>query len=181
MERTTEMPVGVVVERRAIDHPWQKWRWRPVEVIPGAPAVEGWRELVAGPGWTRYHAATLPLTLHRSEAESYRDNLAADPPRVYVVLRSTRGDRPPADAPYRVPLVTASPYEAQAYINNGDDVVEGVPMPEAIVAWLRGFVERHYVERPFLKRKRSRAEADPGAGPAGRFAPPPPLRGNGRG
>jgi hypothetical protein len=27
-------------------------------------------------------------------------------------------------------------------------------MPAAVIAWLRDFVDRHHVERPFVKRKR---------------------------
>ena len=38
---TERMAVGVVAERRAIDHPWRKWRWRAVEVVPGLPGGPG--------------------------------------------------------------------------------------------------------------------------------------------
>ena len=33
-------------------------------------------------------------------------------------------------------------------------------MPEALVAWVRGFVETHHEEGVFVKRKRNRAAVD---------------------
>jgi hypothetical protein len=57
-------------------------------------------------------------------------------------------------------LITASPAEAEGYLASGDEIVEGVPMPVAVIAWLKDFVDRHHVERPFVKRKRGK-----GAGP----------------
>ncbi|MGH6912214.1 MAG: DUF3305 domain-containing protein [Geminicoccaceae bacterium] len=152
MERRASMPLGVVIERRRSKSPWQEWIWRPVSVIPGAPAVgaEG-RELIHGEGWTHYHAATLPLELHRGETEAYLLNLSQRPPRVYVVLRPASE---PCPHPYRPLLVTASPYEAESYQESGDEIVEGVVMPELVVSWVQAFVQRHHVDRPFVKRKR---------------------------
>ena len=57
-------------------------------------------------------------------------------------------------------LVTASPYEAQDYADSGEEIVEKVPMPPGLVAWVRDFVERHHVEEEFVKRKRDRKRID---------------------
>jgi hypothetical protein len=146
--------LGVVVERRSSRSRWQDWSWRPVAVILGAPPLgPAWRELIREPDRTRYHAANLPLELHRSETEAYLLNLSQTPPRVYVVLRPTGGQDP---QPYRPLLITASPVEAEGYLSSGDEIVEGVPMPAPVAAWLEEFVLRHHVERPFVKRKRER-------------------------
>lgn len=176
MERSVRIQLGVVVERRRSRSPWQEWIWRPVSVIAGAPALGSagaletagetageteWRELVRGDDWTQYHAANLPLELHRAETEAYRINLGQKPPRVFVVLRPTTE---PGPHPYRPLLITASPEEAEGYLESGDEIVEGVPMPDAVIAWLRAFVERHHVEQPFVKRKRSNKSAAPGEG-----------------
>lgn len=152
VERKASLPLGVVVERRELDNRWQRWRWQAVDVIPGAPPVEEWRELAHGQGFVRWHAATLPLELHRTDTDSYRYNLSGRVPEVYVVLR--RG----ADAEGRfVPvLVTASPYEAQSYGESGEEVVGGVAMPEGLIAWVQAFIDRHHVDRPFVKRRRER-------------------------
>ena len=164
MERSVRMALGVVVERRRSTSRWQDWSWRPVSVILGAPPVgPEWRELLRGESWTHYHAANLPLELHRSETSDYLLNLAQHPPRLYVVLRPAAG---PGPHPYRPLLITASPAEAEGYLSSGDEIVEGVPMPTAVIAWLREFVDRHHVERPFVKRKRDKA-----TGPRGGRAP----------
>jgi hypothetical protein len=155
-QSATTMPLGVVVERRRSRSPWQEWSWRPVSVILGAPPLDGeWRMLVQDEGWTRWHAANLPLALSRSETEAYILNLSQTPPRVYVVLRAA------ADQPHgwRPLLITASPVEAEGYLASGDEIVEGVPMPAPVIAWLEEFVARHHVERPFVKRKRRRGAA----------------------
>ncbi len=168
VERSISMPLGVVIERREIGNPWQKYGWRPVAVIPGAPVVEEWREILKGDGWIHYHAATLPLTLHRKETEAYLTNLAANPPRIYVVLRPDEG----ADetSAYRPFLVTASPYEAQDYFDTGADIVEGIPMEEGLIAWVQGFTDRHPVDDVFHKRRRTRYDPE-----EGEFGRPPPI------
>jgi hypothetical protein len=177
------LPVGVVVERRRIDNPWQEFAWKPVEVIPGAPACEEWRVLRRGEGWVHYLAATLPIELHKRATLPYRINLASEPPLVYVVLR-------PAAEPgreFRPFLVTVDPTEAEALMTGGEAIVEGVPMPEGMAAWVQAFVDAHHVEEPFRKlpRKRTALErpaygrngaqgrpqsgaAEPGPAPAGR-------------
>jgi hypothetical protein len=161
MERSARILLGVVVERRRSASPWQEWTWRPASVFAGAPPLgDGWRELVHGEGWTHYHAANLPLELHRVETEAYRVNLAQRPPRVFVVLRPAS---PPDPHAYRPLLLTASAEEAEAYLASGDEIVEGVAMPEAVIAWLRAFVERHHVEQPFVKRQRTDKTAAKGA------------------
>lgn len=174
-ERRAELRLGIVVERRAIEHRWQKWRFRPVEVLVGAPETKGWRLLIEGEGFARYHAATLPLTLHRTDSEEYLENLTSASPRLFVVLRPTRNDPEPGPQPYRVVLVTASPFEAQGFGGHDDDLVEPVPMPPEVRAFVEGFVARHHVEQPFVKRKRGKAHAE-SERPGGRFEAPRPMR-----
>jgi Protein of unknown function (DUF3305) len=159
MERSISMPLGVVVERRELDNPWQRFAWKPVAVIPGAPPITLWRELARGERFVRWHAATLPLELHRTETEAYRVNLAGRSPSTYVVLRRTEPSEQTAGNDIRPFLVTASPYEAEGYLE-GDDMVEAVSMPEALIAWVHAFVDRHHVDQPFVKRKRKRAKAE---------------------
>ena len=50
--------------------------------------------------------------------------------------------------------VTASAFEAQDYMDSGEEIVEAVPMPDELIAWLAAFVEHHHVEEVFKKRKR---------------------------
>ena len=59
-----------------------------------------------------------------------------------------------------VTLVTASPYEAQDYADTGEELVEKVPMPEGLVAWIRDFVALHHEDEVFIKRRRNKARVD---------------------
>lgn len=153
MPAAAVMPLGVIVERREIDNPWQDHAWAPVDVIPGAPQPEGWQVIDRGEGWVRYHAATLPLELFRGETEAYRVNLSDAMPSVYVHLRSTMHDDEP-EHEIAPSLVTVSPFEAQDYLNIGEDIVERVAMPDGLIAWVQAFVDEHHVEEPFEKRRR---------------------------
>lgn len=172
------MPLGVVVERRELDNRWQRWAWRPVAVIPGSPALAEWKELQRGERWIRWHAATLPLELHRKETLAYRTNLANARPVVYVVLRRAEGGEAGREVrPFRV---TASPFEAQDYLDSGEEIVEGVVMPEGVIAWVQAFVDRHHVDEPFIKRKRQRYDPDEvgfGRRPAASHSPSRRARG----
>jgi len=157
------LALGIVVERRRVDHPWKDHAWVPVDVIPGAPPRDPrgeWLLLKTGDGWSRYHCGTLPLTLFRKETGAYNLSLAQAPPRVFVVLRE---EADPESAHEVVPFaVTASPTEAEEYLDSSEDIVEPVPMPAELVAFVRDFVAQHHVDEPFIKRKRKRY--DPNAG-----------------
>lgn len=60
-----------------------------------------------------------------------------------------------ADEPEVIPLLaTACPYEAESYTEDSEQIVEGVPMPPEIVAWIQDFVDQYHVDVPFKKRKR---------------------------
>ena len=160
LERMVSLPVGVVVERREIDNPWQKWRWRPVAVLTGDAPAEIGTELASGPGFTRFFAGTLSLELHRKETEAYRRNLSNAPPSIYVALRADSACVGALD--YRPVTVTASPYLAEDLLD-GDDIVEALPMPEGLIAWAQAFIDRHHVDEPFVKRKRKGGSATGGS------------------
>ena len=157
MARTETLDVGVIVERRRIDHPWQEWSWRPVAVVPGAPRVDGWTQIVSGDGWTQFHAGTATVELHPAEAEGYVVTLQADPPRAWVVLCE---DQTGGDFPYKVHVVTVSAYRSQDYMDSAEEIVESVVMPAPMVAWLEAFVAEHFVAEPFKKRKRDKVRVE---------------------
>ncbi len=170
-QTSRSMPLGIVLERREIDHPWQSFEWQPVAVIPGAPQTGEWRVIAEGEGYTRYHAGTLPLEIHRKETEGYRYNLVNNPPVVYVLLR----EDDEAEAGIEPFLVTVCPFEAQAYLDGDETMLEPVPMPDAVAAWLAAYVEEHHVDEPRYKRKNKRLDPDAvGFGPGRR-------QGNGKG
>ena len=160
MDKNETMPIGVVIERRRSDHPWADHVWRPVAAIAGAPALDPlgpWTELRRGEDWVQFHSGTLTLELFRAETEGYKVNLSQHPPRVFVLLR--REDDPDCAHDYVPFLVTVSPYEAQDYLDSGEEIVEGVPMPEEVVAFVQAFVDTHHKDEVFKKRKRDKAKA----------------------
>ena len=163
-ERMRSMPMGVVIERREIDHQWEDHQWLPASVIPGAGPVDEWRQIDAGEGWSLHHAATLDLELHRKETEAYKVNLSNEPPQIYVGLRIEQEETENEVEPF---LVTVSPYEAQDYLDSGDDIIEGVPMPASVIAWVQDFVTRHHVDEPFVKRRRDRQNPEAFSKPNG--------------
>lgn len=153
------LPLGIVIERREINHRWQKYSWRPVAVLPGAAEKDPngpWQELAQGKeggvGWVQYHAGTLLLNLYRKETEGYRVNLSQQPPRVFIVLRDGAEAASEHDV---VPVAaTVCPYEAQDYLDSGTDLVEVVAMPPTLAAFVKDYVDRHHRDEPFKKRKR---------------------------
>lgn len=152
--RQIQMPLGIVVEKRPSKSRWINHSWKAVAVLPGAGPLEDWKLLQEDGGVERYQIATLTLTLYRSDAEAYMVNLANAVPSVYVVLREAEPDDDPDDQEIRAVTVTASPYEAQDFLDSGDDNVEAVPITEGLAAWIRDYAERHHVEVAFKKRKR---------------------------
>lgn len=133
---------------------WAKHAWKASAVLPGAGQAD-WKVLRADGDAIEYHAATLPLSLYVSDAEAYAHELQARVPSVYAVLRPDIGN---ADVPWTVALVTASPYEAQDYCDSAEELVEKIPMPDGLGAWIAAFVEKHYQNEAFVKRRRDKTD-----------------------
>jgi hypothetical protein len=72
---------------------------------------------------------------------------------LWVALRPTG-----VEPPFEIVAVTADPAEGESFTQVGDDLVEAIPMPPAVHAIVEAFVAEHHVERPFVKRKRDRAD-----------------------
>lgn len=149
--------VGFVVERRAADSPWVDFTWRVVEVTTGGPEG-GWRPLAEGDGWARFFAGQSTLELYRRETEGYRRNLSEPTPVVYVVMQQAEDEGDEDAAPLRPFLATVCPYEAEAYVESGDELVDSAPMPPELIARVQAFVDLHHVDEPFVKRKQKRKD-----------------------
>lgn len=155
------LPLGIVVEKRKLDNPWIDHTWKPVAVVAGAQEQDPrgpWKEMGHGDSWIQYLAGTLYMGLFRKETEAYKINLAQHPPCVFVILR--RRDDPTMPHEFYPFFVTASPYEAQDFLDAGEDIVERVPMPDSVIAFVETFVAEFHVEEEFHKRKRKRYEVD---------------------
>lgn len=148
------MPVGVVLRKAPGVTRWVPWNWTASAVLPGAGPAD-WRELRREGEAVEYHAATVMLELHGAETEAYLHGLSAQVPSLYVVMREGEGD-----APLDVVLVTASPYESQDYDDSGEEIIEKVPMPPGLIAWVREFVEAYHEDEAFVKRRRDKKRID---------------------
>ena len=156
MRRILSIPLGVVVAREKIDNPWQDYIWRPVGVFLDAAPDAEWRELRKGEGFVHYHAATVTLELHRKEAAGYKENLDnCEQPSIYVVLRE-EDPEVESEWPVEVHLVTASPFDVEAYGDGGTEIIEPVAMPGELIELVRAFIDEHFVDEPFIKRKRGK-------------------------
>ena len=147
------IPVGVVVERRKAKSLWLDVLWRPVSVLAGQPSATPWTPIGNDGGAILFYAGAAMIELHRTETVNYRDNLQSGAPALWVVLRPTASE--PA---YELLTVTADPTEGEAFTDAGNDLVEAVPMPTVIAEEIAGFITEHHVERPFIKRRRGRAD-----------------------
>lgn len=158
MGRSEKLGVSVIVERYGVSHRWQSGdAWRVVEVLAGRPAeVRPWTCLSAEAGCRRYFAGDLELELFRSETEGYLRNLTSARPSVYVIIRHDRA----AEHGIALHAATVDAGEVEAHADAGDDIIDSVPMPATVTAWVADFVVRHHVERPFHKRRRDRLDPE---------------------
>jgi hypothetical protein len=127
-----KIAIGVVVERRKAQSPWIDFTWRPVTALAGLPDAAPWTTL-----------------------SQDGDNLDSAAPMLWVALRPTG-----VEPPYEIFAVTADPAEGEAWTEAGSDLVDVVPMPEAVRAAIGAFVAEHHIEQPFHKRERDRADPE---------------------
>ena len=150
-----KIAVGVVVERRKAQSPWIDFTWRPVTALAGLPDAASWTMLSQDRDRATFYAGAAEIELYRTETANYRDNLSSGAPMLWVALRSTG-----VEPPYEIFGVTADPAEGEAWTEAGSDLIDVVPMPEAVRALIDAFIAEHHVERPFHKRERDRADPE---------------------
>jgi hypothetical protein len=158
MERHEAMPVGIIVQKRRINHPWQEWTWEPVGVLPWAEEGVRWRLLTEEPDRIRYHAATMTVHLYRSDTEAYVANLDTGAPAIYVGI--SEGDPAAGEWEFEPSFVSLSPYEAQDRTDSAEELIERLEVPPAMLEWLEAFVAKHHEEEAFVKRRRDRIDVE---------------------
>jgi hypothetical protein len=152
---TERFVLGILAERRPATSPWAEHGWRAVEALVAPPDLPDWTVLREADGRTLFFAGLVEVALYPTDTPNYLENLAADPPRLFVVLR-------PVDAAPGMALLTATVDvgEVQQFADSGADLLESLPMPEAVHAAVARFVAAHHVERAFHKRRRDRADPE---------------------
>ncbi|WP_370691955.1 DUF3305 domain-containing protein [Bradyrhizobium xenonodulans] len=149
------IPVGIVVERRKMASPWGDFIWRSAAVLPDKPDTKPWTILREQGGTTWFYAGSATVDLYVSETARYRDNVASGAPSIWVVLSPSGGPWP-----YAIAAATADPAEGEGFTEAADNLVEAVPMPEAVREVIESFIAEHHVEREFVKRERRRANPE---------------------
>ncbi|MDX1553846.1 MAG: DUF3305 domain-containing protein [Marinobacter sp.] len=152
-----ELKVGAVVRRSPGVTQWAREVWKPVAVIPGAPEAF-WKELLREGEIVDYHAGTVAMELFRADVEGYLVSLNMASPSVWIIMDKDQTNRSPSG--WVVSTVTASAHEALDALDSGESIVEAVPIPESMAAWIKEFVDMHYVEEPFKKRRRDEVRVD---------------------
>ncbi|MBU2532276.1 MAG: DUF3305 domain-containing protein, partial [Alphaproteobacteria bacterium] len=141
-----------------VDHPWQDHRWRPAEILLGSPSLVTGTRISETADGTRYFGGTFQIELHRKETEAYLVNLENNPPVAYVILGEAEDES--GALPCKVEVVTVSPFEAQDYLDSGEEIVEPLPLPQPLIEWVQSFVAEHHEEEIFVKRKRQNVDIE---------------------
>lgn len=152
-----ELRVGAVVRRSPGVTRWVKEIWKPVAVIPGAPDAF-WKELVREEDVVDYHASTVTMELFRADVEGYLVSLNMAVPSVWIIMDRDVTSLSPSG--WVVSTITASAHEALDALDSGESIVEAVPIPESMAAWIKEFIDMHYIEEPFKKRRRDEVRVD---------------------
>ncbi|MFV8571975.1 DUF3305 domain-containing protein [Marinobacter sp. SBS5] len=152
-----ELQVGAVVRRSPGVTRWARDVWKPVAIIPGAPDAF-WKELVHEGEVVDYHAGTVTMELYRADVEGYLVSLNMNVPSVWVIMDKDATSQSPSG--WVVSTVTASAHEALDSLDSGESIVEAVPVPESLAAWIKEFIDMHYIEEPFKKRRRDEIRVD---------------------
>ena len=126
----------MIMERRALDNRWQSERWAPVEVVPDAGEGHAPRLLEEDSEHARWLHPGFAIELHRDEADGYYLNMTTATPYVFVNWRMVDD--------LAVPKIVTVSYHEAGRMMDGGELVDGVPLPPALFAWLDEFVRAHY-------------------------------------
>ena len=132
--------VAVVMQRRALNNRWQSEAWEPFGVLPNYQGAIEPRLILDADGVTQWLHPGHEILLHRDEAEGYYLNVSTAEPKVFVSWRMDDGRGVPL-------LVTVSYHEASRWMD-GSELVDAVPMPPDVFAWVGEWVGEHYRPEP---------------------------------
>ncbi len=158
MPETEQVKIGIVLERRVSDNPWLDHEWVTVGITTEVVDAEDWVLLYETEQVSRFLSPAVDVELHRTETEAYLYNLQSPQPSVFAVLR--HDEESDADVPFNVHVVTASPYEAQDYLDSSEEHVDRIALPQDLAAWMQTFVETHHKEQEFKKRRRDKVQVE---------------------
>jgi hypothetical protein len=144
--------LAVVMEKRRARSPWADVLWQPASVLESDEPAGAARLLVQQDLYEQWLHPGFSLQIHRDEMEGYYLNVSSVSPRVFVMWRM--------DGERGLPLQLTASYEEGARWLDGGALVEALPMPTAVFAWVGEYVERDYRPEP-RKRIKPRSFVHP--------------------
>ena len=173
--------VRIILERKEINNLWESHKWVINDLIPlevsgglGYPPINDLRiyplinEVKKEDGLNKnLYFAEASIDLHHAESEGYAENLQSSDPSVYIVLRDgdlidekEKNNEQDDNIDIHLAEVSLSPYHIQDYEDCGEDRVEKIPLYGPIAELLEKFVEFHFHQEEFKKRKRDKKNID---------------------
>ena len=153
MSERPSIEVAVIMRRERLANRWQAWRWLLDDVVPQEPGFDiGPRLLERGDDGERWLHPGFTVELFRDDAEGYYLNVSTPAPCWFVLWRMDEAGGPGAGPIARPAMVTLSYHDAARWLD-AQETVEQVPAPAPVIAWLREFVDAHYVLEPKQRRR----------------------------
>jgi hypothetical protein len=145
--------IAVVMAKIAIESRWQSHKWQPDRIMPDTADGAGPTLLVETAERTEVLHPGFSLHVYPDEAEGYYLNVSSPDPRVFVMWRVM--DESLEDSPLQVlPHSVTLSYNEAARWMDAQEKVDGVDMPQEILAALSQWVEGNY--KPPEKKQRIR-------------------------
>lgn len=149
----SRFPVSVIMQWQQVQHgPWSAPRWEVIGVVAGDNVCDKRQRrtsIRSENGVEQYLWTGLTVVLHKDDVESYRYNLVASVPSLFVICRKTQDEDM---SPF---LVMANCEEAGFYMER-EGVVFSTPMPPEIYRWIEQYVVENYVPPEPIKRKQEK-------------------------
>ena len=133
------MPIAVIMERRAVRHPWADVAWSAAGVVPDQGGLPPLRLIGRTEERERYLVSGLQLELYPDENDGYFENWAAPQPKVFVLWRMAEQ--------HALPIAASVSYGEGARMLDSGECADGVAMPAEIHAWLTQYLRENYQPR----------------------------------
>jgi hypothetical protein len=154
---STERPaidVAVIMRKERIEggmSRWQSWRWVLDDVVPHEAGFGSEpRLLYKNDHSERWLHPCYRVELFEDDTEGYQLNASTPAPGWFVLWR-LEDPATVADEPQARPVVVSLSYHDASRWLDAQETVEQVPAPQAVVEWLKSFIEEFYkvdVKRP---------------------------------
>jgi len=142
-----QLPIAVIMQRRAVPHPWADESWAAVGIVPerqAAAAAERIKQKEAHDELLvdlfHYVVPGLQLELYPDENDGYFENWIAPAPKVFVLWQMKEARAAPV-------LASVSYAEGARMLDSGE-CADGVPMPADVHAWLGDYLRAYYRPQP---------------------------------